>query len=57
MILCGLDTYFLEVSGYALLKVATKTSFIGKKSENLTFLGYFLKWKRSSMTKINYVFS
>ena len=57
MILCGLDTYFLEVSGYALLKVATKTSFIGKKSENLTFLGYFLKRKRSSMTKINYVFS
>ena len=37
----GLGKYFLEVSAYALLKVATKDSFRGKKSENLAFLGYF----------------
>ena len=37
----GLDTYFLEVSVHALLKVATKRSFRGKKSKNLAFLVYF----------------
>ena len=41
MLLLGLDTYFLEVSAHALLKVATKRSFRGKKSKNLAFLGYF----------------
>ena len=41
MIMYGLGKYFLEVSAYALLKVATKDSFRGKKSKNLAFLGYF----------------
>ena len=41
MVMSGLDTYFLEESAHALLKVASKTSFRGKKSENLAFLGYF----------------
>ena len=41
MLLSGLDTYFLEVSAHTLLKVATKRSFRGKKSENLAFIGYF----------------
>ena len=40
-----LDTYFLEVSAYALLKIATKGSCRGKKSENLAFLVYFSKAK------------
>ena len=31
MLISGLDTYFLEVSAHALLKVATETSFSGKK--------------------------
>ena len=46
MLLSGLDTYFLEVSAHALLKVATKGSFRGKKSKNLAFLGYFSEVKR-----------
>ena len=33
----GLDTYFVEMSAYYLLKVATKTSFRVRKSENLAF--------------------
>ena len=41
MLLLGLDTYFLEVSVHALLQVATKRSFRGKKSKNLAFLDYF----------------
>ena len=41
MLMSGLDTYFLEVSAHAFLKVATKGSFRGKKYENLAFLGYF----------------
>ena len=40
-----LDTYFLEVSAHTLLKAATKSSFRGKKSENLAFLGYFSEAK------------
>ena len=39
--LSGLDTCFLEVSTHALLKIAAKGSFRGKKSKNLSFLGYF----------------
>ena len=35
MLMFGLDTYFLEVSTHALLKAATRSSFRGKKSENL----------------------
>lgn len=35
MLIFGLDTYFLDVSAHAFLKVAIKTSFRGKKSENL----------------------
>ena len=38
MLMSGLDTYFLEVSAHALLKAATKSSFRGKKSENLALL-------------------
>ena len=41
MLLLGLKTYFLEVSTHALLKVANKRSFKGKKSKTLAFLGYF----------------
>ena len=41
----GVDTYFLEVSAQALLKVGTKTSFRGKKSEHLGFFGYFSEAK------------
>ena len=41
----GLDTYFLEVSARVLFKVATKTSFRRKKSENLASLGYFSEVK------------
>ena len=42
----GLDTYFLEVSAHALLlKAATKSSFRGKKSESLVYLGYFSEAK------------
>ena len=35
-----LDTNFLEIKAHALLKVATKGSFRGKKSKNLIFLDY-----------------
>ena len=49
MLISGLDTYFLEVSAYALLKVATETSFNGKKSENLAFLGYFFRSKNGGV--------
>ena len=45
MLISVLDTYFLEVSTHALLKVATETFFSGKKSENLVFLGYFFRSK------------
>ena len=45
ILMCGLDTCFLEVSAHALLKIATKTSFRGKKLENLAFLGYFSETK------------
>ena len=48
MLISGLDTCFLEVSAHALLKVATETSFSGKKSQN------FQKQNRGSMT---FVFS
>ena len=41
----GLDTYFLDVSAHALLRVATKSSFIDTKSENFTCLGYFSEVK------------
>ena len=43
MIMYSLDTYFLEVSDNAFLKVTTKSSFRGKKYRNLPFFGYFLK--------------
>ena len=45
MLISVLDTYFLEVSTRALLKVATETFFSGKKSENLAFLGYLKRKK------------
>ena len=45
MLMSGLDIYFLKVRAHALLKVATKGSFRGKKSENLAFLGYFSEEK------------
>ena len=41
MLMSGLDTYFLEVSAHALLKIATKGSFRGEKSENLAFFRLF----------------
>ena len=46
MLLSGLGAHFLEVSTHALLKIATKGSFKGKKSENLAFLGYFSETKK-----------
>ena len=52
MIMSGLDTYFLEVSVHALLKVATKGSFRGKKYENVAFLGYFSKVKTEECNQI-----
>ena len=45
MLISVLDTYFLELSAHALLKIATETLFSGKKSENLAFLGYFFRSK------------
>ena len=42
----GLDTYFQELSAYALLNITTKGSFRGKKSEILAFLGHFSEGKR-----------
>ena len=44
MLICRLDTYFLEVSAHALLEVPIK-SFKGKKYKNLAFLGYFFETK------------
>ena len=41
----SLDTCFMEVSAQAFLKVATKSSFRGKKYRNLAFLGYFSEAK------------
>ena len=56
MLISGLDIYFLEVSVDALLKVATETSFSGKKSENVAFLGYFFqKQNRRSMTFVFFI--
>ena len=49
MLISGFDTNFLEVSAHALLKVATETSFSGKKSENLAFLGYFFRSKNGGV--------
>ena len=45
MLMSGLDTCFLEVSAHALLKVANKGSFRGRKSKNPGFLRYFLEAK------------
>ena len=45
MLLSDLDTYFLDVSAHALLNIATKGSFRGKKFENLAFLGFFSEAK------------
>ena len=45
MLISGLDTYFLKNSAHALLKIATKDSFRGKKSKTLAFLGYFSEAK------------
>ena len=39
------DTYFLEVSVHALLKVTIKGSLRDKKSKLLAFLGYFSEVK------------
>ena len=56
MLISGLDIYFLEVSVDALLKVATETSFSGKKSENVAFLGYFFQMQnRRSMTFVFFI--
>ena len=49
MLISGWGTYFLEVSAHALLKVATETSFTGKKSENLAFSGYFFRSKNGGV--------
>ena len=56
MLVSGLDTYFQDMSAHTLLNIATKGSFRGEKSENLAFLGHFFQGKRSSTTKVNYVF-
>ena len=54
----GLVTYFLEVSAHALLKVATKVSYRGKKCENLAFLGYFseAKTEEYNYSKLSFFF-
>ena len=52
MIMSSLDTYILEVSAHALLKVATKSSIRGKKYKHLTFLDYFGQKRRSATKKI-----
>ena len=49
MVISGLDTCFLEVNAHAILKVATETSFSGKKSENLAFSGYFFRSKNGGV--------
>ena len=55
MLISGLDTYFREVSAHALLKVATETSFNGKKSENLAFLGYFFRSKNGGVWLVFFI--
>ena len=51
MLISGLDTYFLEVSAHALLKVATETSFSGEKIRKFSiFRLFFQNQKRRSMT-------
>ena len=45
MFMSGLDKYFQDMSPHALLNIATKVSFRGKRSENLVFLGYFPEGK------------
>ena len=37
MLMSGLDTYFLNVSAHALLKIASKGCLRGKKCKNLAF--------------------
>ena len=56
MLMSGLDTHFLEVNVHPLLKIATKGSVRGKKSEILAFWGFFSEANRRSTTKVNYVF-
>ena len=43
--LSDLDTYFLGISAHGLLKVATKSSFGGKLSKKIAFLGCFFEGK------------
>ena len=45
----SLYTYFLEVSAHALLKVAAKGFFRGKKYKNLAFFGYFSEAKTEGL--------
>ena len=45
MLMSGLDINFLDMSAHALLNIATKGSFRGKKFENVAFLGYFSEGK------------
>ena len=49
----SLDTCFMEVSAQALLKVATKSSFRGKRYINLAFLGYFYEGKNGALQPKN----
>ena len=52
MLMSGLETYFLEVSAHASLKVATKASCRSKKIKKFSiFKARFLKQKRGSTTK------
>ena len=52
MLMPNLDTYFLEVSAHASLKVATENSYTGKKIQKLSILKFFfLKKKRKNATK------
>ena len=50
----SLDTCFMEVSAQAFLKVATKSSFRGKKYRNLAFFGYFYDGKNGSVQPKNW---
>ena len=50
----SLDTCFMEVSAQALLKVATKSSFRGKKYRILAFLGYFYEGKNGAVQPKNW---
>ena len=45
MFMSGLDKYFQDMSAHALLNIATKVSFRGKRPPNLAFLGYFSEGK------------